>query len=193
MDKSGFFPLPVVAFTVATKDGGQSRAFLSRMEGELAEMARVRASVPLTWTAEEYQGQTIRYAPTPLGEGLSLSYAVDDAFVLVATNRALLKSMIDARAGRAQALPSNASFASMTEFYPEQANLLGFVNIEQILTQVQDLMGTYGPMAAGGAAMADTTSTTHQMLAALKNAPRMGFFTEADKDGMFAHVLLEVR
>jgi hypothetical protein len=163
------------------------------MEGELAEMARVRASVPLTWAAEEYQGQTIRYAPTPLGEGLSLSYTVDDAFVLVATNRALLKSMIDARAGRAQALPSNPSFASMTEFYPAQANLLGFVNIEQILTQVQDLMGTYGPMATGGAAMADTTSSAHQVLTALKNAPRMGFFTEADKDGMFAHVLLEVR
>jgi len=193
VDKSGFFPLPMVAFTIATKDGGRSRAFLSRMEEELAETARVRASVPLTWQAEEYQGQTIRYAPTPLGEGLSLSYTVDDAFVLVATNRALLKSMIDARAGRAQALPSNSSFASMTEFYPEQANLLGFVNIEQILTQVQDLMGTYGPMATGGAAMADTTSTTHQVLTALKNAPRMGFFTEADKDGVFAHVLLEVR
>jgi hypothetical protein len=192
VDKSGFFPLPEVSFTIATKDAGRARAFLTRMESELAEMARVRASIPLTWQSAEHQGQTIRFAPTPLGEGLSLSYAVDDQFVLVASSRSLLQRMIDARAGQAQALPSNPNFAAMTEFYPEQANLLGFVNIEQILTQVQDLMQTYGPMA-GGAAASDTTSTPHQVLAALKNAPRMGFFTEADEDGVFAHVLLEVR
>ena len=100
--------------------------------------------------------------------------------MLIATNRGLLKRMIDARAGRAQALPSNENFASMTEFYPQRANVLGFVNIEEILTQVQDLMRTYGPMA-GGAAAADSTSTTHRVLAALKNAPRLGFYTEADE------------
>ncbi len=192
VDRSGFFPLPEIALTVEAKDRDRARAFLTRMEQQVAEAARTRASVPIAWQSEEYEGQTIRYAPTPLGEGLSLSYTVDDAFVLIATNLGLLKRMMDARAGRAQALPSNENFASMTEFYPQRANVLGFVNIEEILTQVQDLMRTYGPMA-GGAAAADSTSTTHQVLAALKNAPRLGFFTEADEDGMFAHVLLEVR
>lgn len=193
VDKSGFFPLPEVSFTIAAKDGGRARAFLTRMEGELAEVARMRASVPLTWQSEEYQGQTIRFAPTPLGEGLSLAYSVDETFVLVASNRNLLKRMMDARAGRSQALPSNPEFASMTKFYPQEAVVLGFVNIEEILTQVQELMGTYGPMAGGGAGAADTTSTSYQVLNALKNAPRTGFYTEADEDGIFAHVLLEVR
>jgi hypothetical protein len=48
-------------------------------------------------------------------------------------------------------------------------------------------------MAGGAAAAADSSSTTNRVLAALKNAPRLGFYTEADEDGMFAHVLLEVR
>jgi len=191
VDRSGFFPLPEIAIAVAARDAGRARAFLTRMESEIAEIARTRASVPIAWESEEYQGRTIRVAPTPLGEGLSLSYTVDDAFVLIATNRGLLKRMMDARAGRAQALPSNENFASMTQFYPQEANALGFVNIEQILTQVQDLMVTYGPMAGGGTV--DTTSTAHQVLAALKNAPRLGFYTESDEDGMFAHALLEVR
>ncbi|MFN2420288.1 MAG: DUF3352 domain-containing protein [Gemmatimonadota bacterium] len=192
VDKSGFFPLPEVSLVIATQDRQQSSAFLSRMETELTEMARVRASVPLTWQVEEYQGQQIRYAPTPLGEGLSVAYTIDDQFVLIGSNRSLVKRMLDARAGRAQALPQNPDFATMTEFYPQQANAIGFINIEQILTQVQDLMATYGQM--GGSAMAaDTTSTTHQVLRALKNAPRLGFYSEADDEGVFGHVLLEVR
>jgi hypothetical protein len=192
VDKSGFFPLPEASLTVATQDRERSRAFLSRLETELTEVARVRASVPLTWQTEEYQGQQIRYAPTPLGEGLSVAYTIDEQFVLIGSNRSLVKRMLDARAGRAQALPQNPEFATMTEFYPQQANVLGFVNIEQILTQVQDLMSTYGQM--GAAAMsADTTSTTHQVLRAMKNAPRLGFYSEADSEGVFSHVLLEIR
>lgn len=193
VDKSGFFPLPEVSFTIATRDRDRARAFLSRMETEIAEAARVRASVPLAWQAEEYQGQTLRYAPTPFGEGLSLAYAVDDEFVLIGSTRGLVKRMLDARAGRAQALPSNPDFAAMTEFYPQQATMLGFVNIEQVLTHVQDLMATYGQMGAAPGMAADTTATTNRVLAALKNAPRMGFYSEADDEGMFAHVLLEVR
>lgn len=186
VDKSGFFPLPEVSLTVATKDRDRSRAFLSRMEIELAEIARMRASVPLVWQTEEYQGQTIRFAPTPLG---ALAYIVDDQFVLIGSSQSLVKRMLDTRAGRAQALPSNREFASMTSFYPQQANILGYVNLEQILTQVQDLMATYGQRPAA----VDTTSTTHRVLAALKSAPRMGFYSDADDDGVFAHLLLEIR
>ena len=191
VDKSGFFPLPEISFKIATRDRERARAFLGRLETELTELARQRASVPLSWQAEDYQGQQIRYAPTPLGEGLSVAYVIDDQFVLVASNRSLAKRMLDARAGRAQALPQNPDFAAMTEFYTQQTHALGFVNIDQILTQVQDLMATYGAM--GGPATADTTSTTHQVLRALKNAPRLGFYSEADDDGIFAHVLLEIR
>ncbi len=192
VDRSSFFPLPEIALTIATRDRDRARAFLSRVESDIARTARDRVSIPLTWQTEQYQGQTIRYAPTPLGEGLSLAYTVDDAFVLIASNRGLLQRMMDARAGRSQALPSNENFASMTEFYPQQASVLGFVNIEDILTQMQDLIRTYGPMA-GGAGAADSTSTAHQVLSAFKNAPRLGFYTEADEDGVFAHALLEVR
>ncbi|MFN2384532.1 MAG: DUF3352 domain-containing protein [Gemmatimonadota bacterium] len=192
VEKSGFFPLPELAVTISTTDAGRSRALLAKLEARVADVARMRASIPLTWQSEEYEGQTIRFAPTPLGEGLSLAHLTTKEFVVIASNRALARRMLDASAGRAEALPSNAGFSAMTEFYPNEVNALGFVNIEQILTVVQDLMGTYGQMT-GSAAVADSASTTGQVLRALKNAPRLGFYSEADADGVFGQFLLEIR
>jgi hypothetical protein len=193
VDKTGFFPVPEMAFTIATKDPAKSRELLTRVEGLVGEAAAARASIPLQWQAEEHQGQTIRFAPTPMGEGLSLSYVVTDDFVVIGSSRGLVKRMLDARGGSAQALPSNPGFTAMTEFYPSEANALGFVNVEQILTEVQGLMGTFGGMAGGGAAAADTSSATYKVMEALKNAPRMGFYSDADQEGAFGHFLLEVR
>ncbi|HET9332221.1 MAG TPA: DUF3352 domain-containing protein [Gemmatimonadota bacterium] len=192
VDKTGFFPVPEVALTIATKDVARSRAFLTQLEEVVGQAAAERASIPLQWQTEEYQGQTVRYAPTPMGEGLSLSYVVTDDFVVIGSSRGLIKRMLDARGGSAQALPSNPDFGTMTAFYPSEANALGFVNLEQILTEVQGLMGTFGGMA-GGAAAADTTAATYQVMQALKNAPRLGFYSDADAEGAFGHFLLEVR
>ncbi|HUP01368.1 MAG TPA: DUF3352 domain-containing protein [Gemmatimonadota bacterium] len=192
VDRSGFFPLPETAFTIATRNSERSREFLSEMEGLVTETARTRASIPLAWQSETYEGQTIRYAPTPLGEGLSVAYVVTDDFVVVASSRGLARRMLAAREGSADALPSNPNFSAMTRFYPQQVSALGFVNVEQILTEVQSLMSTYGEMT-GGAAAADTASTTGQVIAALKNAPRLGFYSAADEGGVFGHFLLEVQ
>jgi hypothetical protein len=193
VDKTGFFPVPEVALTIATKDPARSRALLTRVETLVGQAAAERASIPLQWQAEEYQGQTLRYAPTPMGEGLSLSYVVTDDFVLIGSSRGLMKRMLDSRGGTAQALPSNPGFSAMTEFYPTEANALGFMNIEQILTEVQGLMGTFGGMTGGSAAAADTSSATYKVMEAVKNAPRLGFYSSADAEGAFGHFLLEVR
>jgi hypothetical protein len=191
VDKTGFFPVPEIALTIATKDPQRARDFLTRLEGLASQAAAERASIPLQWQSQEHQGQTIRYAPTPMGEGLSLSYVVTDDFVLIGTSRGLIGRMLDTRGGSAQALPSNPGFSSMTGFYPSEANALGFMNIEQILTEVEGLMGTFGGMA--GAAAADTSSGTWKVMQALKNAPRLGFYSDAEEGGAFGHFLLEVR
>ncbi|MBW3660923.1 MAG: DUF3352 domain-containing protein [Gemmatimonadetes bacterium] len=192
VDKTGFFPVPEVAFTIAATDRGRAQAALAELEGALTEMARTRASIPLQWQEETYEGQTIRYAPTPMGEGLSVAYTVTDPFVLVASSRGLVKRMLDGRAGRARALPSNPEFGAMTEFYPQRATSIGYVNLERILTEVEGLLGTFGQMS-GNPAAADTTSTARRVLTALKNAPRIGFYSEADGEGLFTHLLVEVR
>lgn len=191
VDKTGFFPIPEIALTIETTDPGRSRALMTKVEGLVTEAARVRASIPLEWQAEQYEGATIRYAPTPMGEGLAIAYTVGDEFVLVGSSRGLVGRMLDARAGRSAALPSNPDFGSMTDFYPQRANSLGFVNLERILTEIEGLLGSMGPMA--GAEAADTTSTARRVLAALKNAPRAGFYSAADADGVSGHFLLEVR
>jgi hypothetical protein len=191
VDKTGFFPVPEIALTIATRDAARTGAFLTKVEGIASQAAAAQASIPLQWQSEQYQGQTVRYAPTPMGEGLSISYAVTSDFVLLASNRGLVHRMIDAHGGNAQALPSNPGFGAMTEFYPAEANALGFVNLEEILTQVQELMGTFGAMSGGG--VADTTAANYRVMQALKNAPRLGFFSVADSEGVFGHALLEVR
>ncbi|MGH7563163.1 MAG: DUF3352 domain-containing protein [Gemmatimonadota bacterium] len=190
VDESGFFPLPEFALVVASRDEGKARAFFQKAEGLLVDAARQRASVPVSWQGEEYQGQTIRYAPTPLGEGLAISYVVTSDFAIVASKPALAKAMLDARTGRAEALPSNPDFGALTEFYPQQVNAIGFVNVERIMTETQGLMGTIGSMTG---ASADSASTTGQVLEALKSAPRFGVYAEADEGGLFTHTLLEVR
>lgn len=192
VNRSGFFPLPEVAFTIATKDREKTRATLAKVEGLVSEAARARASIPLQWQEADYQGQTIRFAPTPLGDGLTIAYAVTPDFAIVASSKDLIQRMLDAGAGREPALPSNPDFGAMTKFYPDQANAIGFVNIERILGEVEDLMGTYGQMS-GNAAAADSTSTPRLVMEAMKNAPRLGFYSDADKDGVFGHFLLEVK
>lgn len=192
VDRTGFFPVPEVALTVAASDVDRARSSLAELEGVVAETARARASIPLQWQEESYEGQTIRYAPTPMGEGLSVAYAVTDPFVLLASSRGLVKRMLDARSGRAQGLPSNPEFGTMTEFYPQQASALGFVNLERVLTEVEGMMSTFGQMS-GNAAVADTASTARKTLSALKNAPRLGFYSDADEEGVLSHFLLEVR
>lgn len=192
VDQTGFFPVPEVGITIAAKDRQKAQTALSDLEGVVSQAASARASIPLQWQEETYEGQTIRYAPTPMGEGLSLAYTVTDPFVVIGTSRGLLKRMLDAGAGRAQALPSNPDFSALTEFYPQRSTGIGYVNVEQILTDVEGLLGSFGAMS-GNQAVADSTSTGRRVLSALKNAPRMGFYSEADDSGLYSHFLLEVR
>lgn len=191
VDRSGFFPVPEFALAVASKDQGKANAFFQKAETLLADAARERASMPVSWQAEEHEGQTIRFAPTPVGEGLSISYVVTNDFALVASKPALVRQMLDARTGRAEALPSNPGFGALTDFYPQQVNGIGYVNLEELMTQIQGLMGTFGPMTG---ASPDSASTTNQVLEALKNAPRLGAYAQAEgNEGLTTHILLEVR
>ena len=192
VDRTGFFPVPEVAFTIEASDTEKARASLAKLESVVSEMARARASIPLQWQEETYEEETIRYAPTPMGEGLSVAYVVTDPFVLLASSRGLVKRMLDARAGSADALPANEEFGAMTAFYPQEATTLGYMNIEAVLTEVEGMLSTFGQMS-GNAAAADTASSSRKMLDALKNAPRLGFYGTADPDGVMSHFLLEVR
>ncbi|HET6342138.1 MAG TPA: DUF3352 domain-containing protein [Gemmatimonadota bacterium] len=190
VDRSGFFPVPEFAFAIASKDQGRANAFFQKFETLLADAARERASMPVSWQAEEHEGQTIRFAPTPVGEGLSISYVVTNDFALVASKPALVRQMLDARTGRAEALPSNPGFGALTDFYPQQVNGIGYVNLEELMTQIQGLMGTFGPMTG---ASPDSASTANLVLQALKNAPRLGAYAQAEGEGLRTHILLEVR
>jgi len=192
VDRTGFFPIPESALTVAVADRARAEAFFGKLEGLLSAMARDRASIPLQWQTDEYEGETIRYAPTPLGEGLAISYTVGSEFAVVATSRGLARRMLDARAGRVEAMPSNPDFGAMTEFYPQRVTSIGFADLESIFTEVESLMGTLGQMS-GNASSTDSDATSDQILRAMKNAPRMGFYSEVEDSSILGRFLLEVR
>lgn len=193
VDRTGFFPVPEVAITLETTDEDASQAFMTKVEALLSEIAAARASIPVQWQSEAYEGATIRYAPTPLGEGLSLSYSIGEGFVLIASSRGLLKRMLDAEAGRAEALPADPNYLEIAPFYPDSTGTLSFVDIERILNEVQSVTETYSQMSGQTSAAADSTSTTGQVLAALGNASRLGFYSRADDEGLYAYLLLLIR
>ena len=188
VDRTGFFPLPEVSIVFTSKDAVRARTLFGKLETLVADAARARASIPVVWQSEEYGGNTIRYAPTPVAQ---VAYVVTDEFAIVGSSNGLVKRMLDAQSGQAEALPASAPYQALGDFYAEDVSGIGFIDLERTLTEVESLLETFGPMAGG--AVADSTSTGRQVLRAFKNVPRMGFYSEAEEEGFLGHALLEVQ
>jgi hypothetical protein len=188
VDRTGFFPLPEVSIVLTSKDAVRARTLFGKLETLLADAARARASIPVVWQSEEYAGNTIRYAPTPVAQ---VAYVVTDEFAIIGSSNGLVKRMLDAQNGQAEALPASAPYQALGDFYTEDVSGIGYIDLERTLTEVESLLETFGPMAGG--AVADSMSTGRQVLRAFKNAPRMGFYNEAEEEGFRGHLLLEVQ
>ena len=188
VDRSGFFPLPEVSIVLTSKDAVRARTLFAKLETQLADAALARASIPVVWQSEEYAGNTIRYAATPVAQ---VAYVVTDEFAMIGSSSGLVKRMLDAKGGQAEALPASAAYQALGDFYAEDVSGIGYIDLERTLTEVESLLETFGPMA--GASVADSTSTGRQVLKAFKNISRMGFYSEAEEEGFLGHVLLEVQ
>lgn len=191
--KGGFFPVPELSLAVQSTDTVKAKAFFDKLEVKLVEgMQSSPQGFPLQFQEEDYKGVKIRYAPTPMGEGLAPGYALHEDFALIALSRNTLKRMLDAKTGAVPTVSANPQFKSLSGFYPGEANIVGFANTAQLVTEVSSVMTTFQQMsgqAPGGPAQDAMT----RGLEALKNLQAVAAYGVNDAGGLDQRFLIKIQ
>ena len=191
--RGGFFPVPELALAVQAEDPERARAFFQMLEANVAQAVQQspQGGFPVQFQSEEHQGVTIRFAPTPLGEGLTPAWAVHEGYAVVALARGTLRRMLDARAGGAPAVTANPQFQALGGFLPDRANVVGYANTAQLLTEVGAAFTTFQQMA--GQAPAGGQDTWTRVLEALKNLQAVGTYAVGDREGLEQRFLARIQ
>jgi hypothetical protein len=175
---------PDVAVMIATKDDQKSLNTMKRLEG-------LSSNANVTWSSQTYQGVAMRVgqgsqqsdAGGPLGGfDSNPAYAVVDHTLVVATNPATLKGVIDADQGRGTTLSDDANFQKARGALPDEVLGMAYVNvgslIDQVLPQLEAGGGLAGlPAGCGGDQMTKS-------LDALRAFRGLAFSATAQTDGL---------
>lgn len=188
--RGGFFPIPEFALVVQAKDPAGATAFFQKLEGLVVQTAQQSGQFPITFQAEEHNGVTIRFAPTPMGEGLAPAYAVHDDYAIVALSRTSLRRMLDAKGAAGGGVAVNPQFQQFGDYLPDQANAVGFANVAQILAEVRGALSTFQQM--GGQAPQEGDTMT-RALDALSNLQAAAGYAVTDEGGVEQRFLLRIR
>lgn len=190
--KGGFFPLPELSLTVQTADPARAAAFFQKLETAMTQaMERSPQGFPVQFQEEDYKGVKVRFAPTPMGEGLAPAYAIHEDYVLVALSRGTLRRMLDVKTGAAQGVRSNPQFRAVGGFYPGAVNVVGYLNTAQLLTEISSVMSTLQQMTRQASPGAQDTLT--RVIEALKNVQAVGSYGVNDPQGVEQRFLVKVR
>lgn len=191
--KGGFFPVPELSLAIQATDVARAQAFFTKLEAQLVKtMESSQQGFPLQFQEEDYKGVKVRYAPTPLGEGLAPAYAFHDDYVLVALSNGTLKRMLNAKTGGGQSVGSNAQFKALSDFFPGEANVVGYANTLQLFNEIGSLVSTFQQMS-GQQASAETQDTVTRTIEALKNIRAVGAYGVNDKAGVEQRFLVKVQ
>ena len=189
--KGGLFPVPELAFAIQTTDPARAKAFFDKLEAKLVEaMQQSAQGFPLQFQEEDYKGVKLRYAPTPMGEGLAPAYALHEDYALIALSRGTLKRMLDAKTGAAPGVASNPGFQALSGFFPGEANFVGYANTAQLFTEMGALFTTFQQM---GQASGPSQDTVTQVISALKNLQSVGTYGVGDSGGFEQRVLVKIQ
>ncbi|MBA2564388.1 MAG: DUF3352 domain-containing protein [Gemmatimonadetes bacterium] len=190
--KGGFFPVPQVSLIIQSTDQARAKAFFEKLEAQIARAVQSSGQpIPIQFQQADYKGVAIRFAPTPLGEGLAPAYALHDDYAVVALSRGALQRMLDAKTGATPAVGSAAEFKALSGFYPGEANLVGFANTAQLMTEVGTALTTFQQMS--GQASAQTQDTMTKVIEAFKNVQSVGSYGVSDDGGVEQRFLVRVR
>ncbi len=175
---------PDVAVMIATKDDQKALNTMKRLEG-------LSSNANVTWSSQTYQGVAIRVGQGPQ-EGVSggplsgfagnPAYAVVDHTLVVATNPAALKGVIDADQGRGGALSDDASFQKARDALPDEVLGMAYLNVgdvvDRVLPQLEAGAGFAAlPPGCGG----DQLNTSLDSLRAFRG---LAFSATAQTDGL---------
>ena len=114
--------------------------------GEIGDsMLPIKMSVPM-WQTEVYEGVTISFLPLPDPEmqqmGIAPSYAISDGMAIIASSPEEIKALIDTKGGTN--VTANANYRSAIAHADAQNTSLMFMNIEQILDTVKQVVPMEG-------------------------------------------------
>jgi hypothetical protein len=188
--RGGFFPIPEFAIVVQAQDPARATAFFQKLEGLLVQTAQQSGQFPLAFQGEEHNGVTIRFAPTPMGEGLAPAYAVHEDYAILALSRTSLRRMLDAKGAAGTGVAANPQFQQFGEYLPDQANAVGFANIAQILAEVRGTLSTFQQMQGQAPQQGDTMT---QVIDALSNLQAGAGYAVTDETGVEQRFLLRIR
>ncbi|MBA3556891.1 MAG: DUF3352 domain-containing protein, partial [Gemmatimonadales bacterium] len=190
--KGGFFPVPEASLVIQAADPARAQAFFRKLEAQIAAAAQSSPQLqgfPVQFQEEDHKGVKIRFAPTPMGEGLAPAYALQDDYAVVALSRTTLKRMLDARTGAAPGVSANAQFESLGGFLPGQANLVGYANTAALFTEIGSAVTTFQQMSGQQPGIQAQDS----VLAALKNIEAVGTYGLNDGGGVEQRFLIRIK
>ncbi len=191
--KGGFFPIPELSVAIQAADTAQARAFFTKLEADVAAAAQsAPQSFPVQFQEEDYKGVKIRFTPSPMGEGLAPSYAIHDDYAVVALARGTLKRMLDVKTGTGQTVRSNPRYQALGNFFPEQANVVGFLDVARLLGEIGAAVTTLQQMG-GQHPSPESQDTLNRVLAALTNLQAVGSYGVNDPGGVEQRFLVNIQ
>jgi hypothetical protein len=125
----GILPVPELALMVET---GQPET-IDRMVETI-----VRNS-GMAMETEALGATTIRYLALPQGEALSPAYAVENGFAILASNRDLLKTLLD-REKNTRRLPGSALFKAVDRGLSDPNNRVDFLRPDQAAARLKEML-----------------------------------------------------
>jgi hypothetical protein len=144
---SQLLPIPVVGLIIRVKDPQKAGDIMDAVVRSLTVEEDSPGSVGVTEAdsapspprgTEQYKGHTLTAIPTGL-MGFQPAYAFLGDFLVVASDGALMREIIDVWLGQRESVKVNARYRSLSEEFGEEANSITFVDVERSLVYLRTL------------------------------------------------------
>ncbi len=181
------FPVPELALMVEVTDTGA----IDRLIREQVKQIRL----PLM--DEKVGDTTVNYTMLPLGASLSPAYTFRDDFLILATSRELLSTMLTREPG--DSISADADFQAVDCGLTKKSNQAGFTRSGAMLSRVQDIL-TWAMVFGAMARPAGEVETTRQILDTLvypvmdglEMVRSVGFCTVNEENRLVSRMLLSL-
>lgn len=128
--ETGIFPVPEFVFFFKIKDKDKAASL----------MGRLTEHPFLILQEEEYLNEAIHYIISPLGEEVQPSYCFLDDYLMIASNKKIIKSSIDAGNDESLSLASNTEFKEIDADLAKKNKAVQFIKIGDISRKLKNVV-----------------------------------------------------
>ena len=122
----GLFPIPQILFFIKIDDRAKAEHMMTTLVNQPI----------INLQTEDYKGTGIKYFSFPLAANLQPGYCFLDEYLLIALNRDLLKSSIDALGDPTKSLTANQNFKEINLGLTEKSNGVFFLEMTELARQM---------------------------------------------------------